>query len=82
MGYLARRLDPSGEFTDDHGPIRATEDILNLELDGLRQNPNLSETVRGGLTPGLVANPGEHTVIALDLEAKIVSEQGGETSCE
>jgi hypothetical protein len=79
VGYVARRLDPRCEFTDDHGSVWAGKDVLDLEFDRLCQQADIAEEVCGGLPPGFASDPWEYTLVALDFEAKIFGEHGGES---
>src|SRR5712671_6152070 len=79
-GDLAGRLDPGLERTDDRGAALAGQDVLDLKGDGLGQRADIADEIGDRLAAGLAADPGQHPVIALDLESELGVEQGGDLS--
>src|SRR5258705_8178791 len=77
---LAGRLDSVLERTDDRGAALAGQDVLDLKGDGLGQRADIADEIGDRLAAGLAADPGQHPVIALDLESELGVEQGGDLS--
>jgi hypothetical protein len=77
-GDLAGGLDPGLERTDDRYATVAREDVLDIEGDGLSQRADISDEIGDRLPASLMADPGQHAIIALDLEYQIGVEQGGD----
>src|SRR5258708_19629934 len=70
-GDLAGGLDPGLERTDDRGAVLAGQDVLDLKGDGLSQRADIADEIGDRLAAGLAADPGQHPIIALDLESEI-----------
>src|SRR5258707_10067941 len=77
---LAGRLDSGLERTDDRGAALAGQDVLDLKGDGLSQRAVIADEIGDRLAAGLAADPGQHPIIALDLESEIGVERGGDLS--
>ena len=53
-------------------------DVRHIEDDGLGQRANIADEIGDRLATCLPADPGQHAIIALDLEYEICVEQGGD----
>src|SRR5882672_7120851 len=79
-GDLAGRLDPGLERSDDRGAALAGQDVLDFKGDGLGQRADIADEIGDRLAASLAADPGQHPIIALDLESDIGVERGGDLS--
>ena len=73
-GDVARRIDPGPERANNCGATFAGENILNLERHGIRQCADITNKIGHSLTPQLMADPRERSIISLDLEHEIIVE--------